>query len=901
MQEPFQSEAGPVLDRPALQPPTAADSRTRSPAGASARRLLRRAAPFVGLAAFALALWVLQDWLAEQRSGAVAAALSRIPMAALAGAAALTLANYVVLTGYDLLAMRYVGRRLPLASVATTAFVANALGNNFGNTLITGAAVRYWSYTSAGLSGPDIARVVVFCSASFWLGYLLVGGLLFAISPLVLPAGVRWAGPTTRTLGLACLLLLATYVAVTLVAGFQRRRLSFGTWALHPPSPALTLGQLTVGVFDVCLMAAVFYALLPAGDATLVECMAVVLVALVAGNLSLVPGGLGVFESVVVLMFGGRLPAASLAAALLAYRAVYFLAPLLVAVALLGARAGAGFVQAFASARRGRASPGARTLVMLAPDLLAAAVFLAGALLLLSGSLPAAAGRLQALGALLELPLIEASHFLASAIGAALLLLAHALQRRLDGAWHLAVLLLAAATVLSLAKGWDYEQAVVLAAVAAILVSAHGQFRRKSSLFAVPFSAGWFTAAAIVLLAAGWLVYFAYAHGPELDQPWWVFALHAEAARSLRGAVGAAMLTALAGLHWLLRPAPPPLAPPTAAEMERAQAIAQRSPATYANLVLRGDKAIMFDDARDTFLMYGRSGRSWVAMGDPVGTPAGTRELLWRFRDLCDRFDGWCVFFEVREQRRGDYAELGLVLTPVGEQARVELARFSLDGPAHRELRHARARLLKQGCRFEIVPAAGVPALLPDLADVSRAWLAEKATHEKGFSNASFDAGYLANFPVALVRREERVVAFANLWLGAGQEELSIDLMRRLPSAPHGTMDFLFCELLLWGQSQGYRWFDFGMAPLSGLDKREAHPLWSRVATLLYRHGEHFYNFEGLRRYKAKFDPVWTPLYLASPGGVALPAILVDVTALVAGSLPGILTRYGGRERRRPA
>jgi phosphatidylglycerol lysyltransferase len=111
-------------------------------------------------------------------------------------------------------------------------------------------------------------------------------------------------------------------------------------------------------------------------------------------------------------------------------------------------------------------------------------------------------------------------------------------------------------------------------------------------------------------------------------------------------------------------------------------------------------------------------------------------------------------------------------------------------------------------------------------------------------------------------------------------------------------MDFLFCELMLWGRAQGFRWFDFGMAPLSGLQAQPEGGLWARAGALVYRHGEHFYHFEGLRRYKAKFGPVWRPLYLASPGGVALPAILVDVAALMSGGLPGIVSKggaFGGR------
>lgn len=854
---------------------------------------LRTWAPVVGLGAFGIALWALQRWLGGQHWHEVRAALAALPASALVLAVLLTTANNAAVAGYDLLALRHLGRRVPWPTVATTAFVANALGNNFGNTLITGAAVRYWSYTSAGVPGPDIARLVVFCSASFWLGYALLCGLVLSFATQAWPPALMAFGQLQPVAAAAGLGATAAFAGLVTLASVRGRPLAVGRFTVRMPSPRIAAAQVAVGAVDVGLMAGVLHVLLAGHGVRPGETLVAVLLATVAGNLSLVPGGLGVFESVVVVLFGVRVPPAALAAALLAYRAIYYVAPLGVAVLLLGARTGRMAAPLLQAGWHRRIAPSAHTLAALAPDLMAGAVFLAGASLLLTGSLPAPAGRLAPLRELVPLALIEASHFLASIAGAALLLLAHALQRRIDAAWQLAVLLLAAAAGFSLMRGWQYEEAAAMAALGGALLATRSQFRRRSSMLDVPFSTGWFAAGGIVVLAAAWLVFTAFRQPELAQQRWWSFALDAEAARSLRAAVGAATLTLLAGLHWLLGPARPAVSLPGAAELEQAGRIARASVATYANLVFRADKALMFDAAGESFLMYGRSGRSWVAMGDPVGTRAGSRELLWRFRDLCDRYDGWCVFFEVHDERRADYAEIGLVLTPLGEQARVDLQAFDLDGPGRRELRHARARLLRRGASFELVPPAGVPAILPELAAVSSAWLATRRTQEKGFSNASFDAGYLSRFPVAVVRSQGRIVAFANVWEGAARAELSIDLMRHLPEAPHGTMDLLFTELMLRGREQGWRWFDFGMAPLAGLDERTDAPLWGRVARLVYRHGEHFYNFEGLRRYKAKFGPVWTPLYLASPGGVALPAVLLDVTALIAGSIPGIVSHVG--------
>jgi phosphatidylglycerol lysyltransferase len=189
------------------------------------------------------------------------------------------------------------------------------------------------------------------------------------------------------------------------------------------------------------------------------------------------------------------------------------------------------------------------------------------------------------------------------------------------------------------------------------------------------------------------------------------------------------------------------------------------------------------------------------------------------------------------------------------------------------------------------VPAAAVPAILPDLRRVSDEWIAAKGAQEKGFSLGFFDREYLANFDCALVRVNGRIVAFANLWASGGFRELSIDLMRFSDAAPNGTMDALFTQIMLWGREQGYQWFSLGMAPLAGLESRSLAPVWNKLGNVVFRFGEHFYNFEGLRQYKQKFEPQWAPRYLACKGGIELPAVLMDTIALISGGVKGLLRR----------
>ena len=141
------------------------------------------------------------------------------------------------------------------------------------------------------------------------------------------------------------------------------------------------------------------------------------------------------------------------------------------------------------------------------------------------------------------------------------------------------------------------------------------------------------------------------------------------------------------------------------------------------------------------------------------------------------------------------------------------------------------------------------------------------------------------------MRREEKIVSFANVWTTGTKQELSVDLMRQRADAPAAVMDYMFVQLIVWGQQQGYESFNLGMAPLSGLENRSLGTVWNRVGALAYRFGENFYNFQGLRQYKEKFDPVWEPTYLASPGGLVLPRILTNLAALISGGMRGVVAK----------
>jgi phosphatidylglycerol lysyltransferase len=266
-----------------------------------------------------------------------------------------------------------------------------------------------------------------------------------------------------------------------------------------------------------------------------------------------------------------------------------------------------------------------------------------------------------------------------------------------------------------------------------------------------------------------------------------------------------------------------------------------------------------------------------------VGPPERLGQVIRMFLERCDDFGGVPVFYEIGREHLHRYADYGLAFVKLGEEARVDLRTFTFDGAQGSRYRQVVRRLEKDGGTFRIIEPADVPAVMDQLRAVSDDWLHEKTAAEKGFSLGFFDAGYLARFPVAIIEFQGQIVAFTNLWAGPQKVELSVDLMRYHHDAPKSAMEALFVHVMAWGQTQGYQSFTLGMVPLSGFESSPVAPLWNRLGAFLYAHGELFYNFQGLRAYKAKFNPQWEPHYLAYPGGLRLPRILADVSALIAG------------------
>ncbi|MEA2488794.1 MAG: phosphatidylglycerol lysyltransferase, partial [Acidobacteriota bacterium] len=577
---------------------------------------------------FLIALRVISGELRQFHYRAVAAYVDALPWPRLALAILCTAASYLILASYDVLAIRDAGHPLPLRKTAFGSFVSYAVSNSMSN--LVGGSLRYRLYTAWGLTPAEAARVIAFGIVTFWLGFLSMAGVVLTARPVI------------GAIGPMLLIVPAAYLTVVIA---RRRHIAIGRWSVAIPSPAIAALQLTLSSADWIFAAGAFHALLPAHSGIHpLTTLAVFLAAQLLGIVSTLPGGVGVFEATVFALLGAQAGTSVLAGALLAYRALYYLAPLATAGIAVA-------VQEVARRRQGLTRIGrgvARTLSLFVPPVFSLAVFLAGVVLLASGATPTEAERLHALRAAVPLTLVELAHLVGSMAGIGLLLLARGVQRRLDGAWALSSALLLAGIVASLAKGLDYEEAILLAITLAALLPCRAYFYRKTALLDEPFTPAWVMAIALAGISTLWLGFFAYRRIAYSHELWWHFSFSGDAPRFLRATIGVAAVALVFSARKLLRPAPRNLPATSPADVTCVEAIARAAPATVGFLALLPDKTLLVNDERTAFVMYGVQGRSWVSMGDPIGPPRAARELAWTFFEEADRHNGWPVFYQVR-------------------------------------------------------------------------------------------------------------------------------------------------------------------------------------------------------------------------------------------------------------
>jgi phosphatidylglycerol lysyltransferase len=832
--------------------------------------------------------WLLYRELGELPLPDIQSTLLAVPTLPALGVAALALLS-VAFTGFvDFLVARWLKLGIGARDIFRLAFVANSMANTLNLSGAMGASIRLM-----GLSGFKVQMSRSAALIGMQALSLLCGLSLLVIVTLSTSAMPLTSGTVQRWVATAVLIAAALYLPLYFFLTSRRRLMRWLPTDVGLPPLRLKIELTIVSFIDWLLAAGTLYiCIYLSGEhvkpGLLLGSFAG---AGVLGLVSQVPGGLGVFDGLILLaLTEAGYDKASIFSGLLLFRIAYYLVPLLVAL-YMGSEMLTTQLPLLVRLRKrlaGHPLFGVIGLpVTLLADfgtrLLAVLTFGAGAMQLASAAIPSVREHIELVRDTLPVLAVESSNWFSVLSGVLLLGLARGIDGRLRIAYRGAQWLLLISAALAITKGLHFGEALFLLIVAGLLRARKRVFTRSAMTLTSARTMGWYTGLIVCVL-----VFFAIGVVQVLgDDSFDLFYFgHGEhTSRVGRGLAAAALGLGLYLIWQVFAVKRPHLRYPDHPELERARDLYKKhGGGEFAHLTFMGDKHLFWAADHQAVIAYGSVRDRLVALGSPSGTDTGIDRAILDFRHFADAQDRVPIFYEVLEPDLSRYHDHGFDLFKLGELALVNLSEFSLAGKRWEDLRQASNRADKEKLTFTLVYPPFDTGLMSDLERVSDAWLADKGGTEKSFSLGAFEPLYLEWSPIGLVHRDGELIAFANVLPPYGPGgHASVDLMRHTSDAPRSTMDYLFAKVMQWAKDEGYEIFSLGMAPLSRVGDNPYARANERLAAIAFRYGNRFYNYQGVRKYKDKFKPEWVGAYLAYPRGLWLPALLIDISALVAG------------------
>jgi len=506
---------------------------------------------------------------------------------------------------------------------------------------------------------------------------------------------------------------------------------------------------------------------------------------------------------------------------------------------------------------------------------------------------------------------ISAGGHLASALaGFALLLLSVSLWRRKQLGWVLALSILVVSIPVHLLKGLDYEEATFAALLATLLIYLRPHFHALSDPPSVRQGLLTLLAALVFTLIYGVTGFYLLDRHFKVSFGFWsalrqtIVMLTQFYDPSLQPLTGfgryfvdsiyvISAVTIGYALLMLLRPV---LSHRLQSDEECARAweiIRAHGRTSLARYALLDDKSFFFTPG-GSLISYVVKDRVALVLGDPIGPSDDFEKAVSSFQDFCSKNDWLPTFYQVSSTNIDTYKSREFHSLPIGHEAIVDIASFTLDGSQNKTLRNSYNKMVRLGYHYDVIQPPYSGRMLRELKFVSDDWLTVHRATELRFSLGWFDDAYLNTCPILLVRdREGFIAGFANVVTEFQANEIAVDLMRYLQHGESGLMDFLFVSLFQWAREQGFSTFNLGLSALSGVGEQSDDPIIERALNFIYQNVDRFYNFRGLHSFKEKFHPLWSERYLVYPAMSNLPAVSAAIFRASFGGEPLSLIRRG--------
>ncbi|WP_338450394.1 bifunctional lysylphosphatidylglycerol flippase/synthetase MprF [Niallia oryzisoli] len=794
--------------------------------------------------------------------------IRQIPIATLVFVLLITIGSIFPMFFYDAVIIKILGIKIPKRQFIKQALIVNSFSNLIGFGGIIGVMLRTYFYQKDEFGKGHLLRTIAVVSLFLLTGISLLSWItIVGYRNIPLLVHTKWLYLTV--IGVA--LYLPTLMIITLWRDKKN------------PDPSITIKVkfllIFVSVLEWSAVLFVFWLLksvlsisIPFGDL-----FAIFTVAACAGIVSLIPGGLGSFD--LVFIWGVDylgIQDEKVVVLLLLYRIGYFIIPFLVGAFL--------FIKAYWEKWNNTWGNLPNVFVQhISHWMLTILIFISGLILLLSAALPGIIERLKIAEDIFSLTIMSLSHQLSVATGFTLLGLSRGIQYKVKRAYYLTIVALSFAALFSLSKGFDYEEAIFLLVVALLLRLSKARFYREG--YVLTWGKMIFDIFIILIITLMYLLigYFNLPTSkfsiPTKFLPYIITDYHDLFYSAFIGLIIAIFIYCIG--NFVGKSQKWPMDTSKNQEGKIYEHINKYKGNVLTHLIFLHDKYVFWNSKDNVLFPFQKYADKIVVLGDLTGEKSEFPHAIEEFLTISDLYGYTPIFYESSNDMLPILHENGFDFFKLGEEAFVDLENFSLSGKKMKVMRANKNKFERENFIFEIIKPPLGDDLLQKLKTVSNEWLAGR--REKGFSLGFFDEAYLNRSEIAILKNiNEDIIGFASLMpVYDNNQTISVDLMRFIPSSPSGTMDFIFLSLFEWAKEKGYNQFNLGMAPLSNVGLSKYSFFSEKVAAQIYLHGQVFYHFQGLRKFKEKYNVTWIPKYLAYRKKSSLPITMAQVTILI--------------------
>lgn len=518
--------------------------------------------------------------------------------------------------------------------------------------------------------------------------------------------------------------------------------------------------------------------------------------------------------------------------------------------------------------------------------IVSALVFLSGILLIISGVYPTIFYKIKFLDTIYSLSFLRFSHRASVLIGLMLIMTSKEVFFKVKRAYYVTLTLLIIGGVFAFIKDLDYAEGMFILGVIILLRLSKKSFYRES----IPIK---ITKLSTILIIFSFIIIifanFIHKFNIHFSRN---YRYYVDFFQSTRGYLRIALYTYVAFIifviiWYLTMPKIENDERYVDADLDKISKFYSEIDygTIFSHLVYLKDKKVFWANEGKSLIMYSKYKDKIIVLGDPIATRENLYSSIEEFQEFTDLYGYDVVFYEIEERNFSTYHDAGYYFFKLGEEAVVNLEEFNLVGSKKSAFRNTLRRVEREGYSFQIIEPPFNKEVIDQLKEISDKWLGSRK--EKGFSLGWFSEDYIQRSPIAILKNEEenKIMGFVTLMdANDGGRTIAIDLMRIDKDAPNASMDYLMLNLFITFKEKGYKYFSLGEAPLSNVGFNMHSHLQEKLARLVYNSGNIFYSFDGLRRYKSKFSPVWQPRYLAYPKFMSLPEVFINLCSLIANS-----------------